>query len=446
MATVSKLWKRKSFADYTSIFEAEFDREIMVSERKRAIIVCIISCFVILWMIAIQLFYTRFFPASALARYYGYNLFSWLMIIFGALSMYELAYAVVLMVFLGKKKMFPIFPRFINALVEITIPTVITYFAFKVFFSIQALFTPILFMYFIFISLSAMRLMFMLSFFTGIAAGVEYIMVANYIIMHTKYDDAYSSLYFIGMHISKGILLMVVGLVTGMVSIQIKKRMKRSLKATEEKNRILGMFGQHVSPAVVNKLLGQKGELGSETRYVCMMFLDIRNFTKFAESRQPEEVVSYLNTLFDFMIDIINANKGIINKFLGDGFMAVFGAPVSDGEDCRNAVNAAMEIVRRLEEEVRTGRIPDTTAGIGIHAGQAVTGNVGSSQRKEYTIIGDVVNMASRIEQLNKQYGSKVLVSDEVCKSIEKSSSQVQDLGTVDIRGHAGTVHIYKLA
>ena len=446
MASISKFWKRKKFADYSSLFEAEFDREIMVSERKRAFIVFIISCVVMIWMMAIQLFFTNLFPSIALGNYYGYNLFSWLIIIFAGLAVYELAYAIILVIFLGRKRMFPIGPRFFNALVEISIPTVITYFAFKVFFSIQALFTPILFIYFIFISLSAMRLMFTLSFFTGIAAGVEYIMLANYVIMHTKFDDKYSSLYYLGMHISKGALLMVVGFVTGMVSVQIKKKMKRSLQTSEEKNRILGMFGQHVSPAVVNKLLDQQGDLGSETRYVCMMFLDIRNFTKFAEHRKPEEVVDYLNTLFDFMIDIINEYKGIINKFLGDGFMAVFGAPVSDGEDCRNAVSAAMGIMRRLEKEVEAGRIPDTRIGIGIHAGQAVTGNVGSSRRKEYTIIGDVVNMASRIEQLNKQYGSTVLISDEVFKSIEKSSYQFQDLGTVDIRGHAGTVHVHKLA
>ncbi len=178
MAKISKLWKRKNFADYNSLFEVEFDREIMASERKRAIIVCIISCFVIMWMGAVQLFFTRLFPDSALNKYYGYNLFSWLTIIFGGLALYELVYAIVLIVFLAKRRMFPIFPRFINAMVEISIPTVIIYFAFKVFFSIQALFTPIVFIYFIFISLSSMRLMFTLSFFTGMAAGVEYIMLS----------------------------------------------------------------------------------------------------------------------------------------------------------------------------------------------------------------------------------------------------------------------------
>jgi adenylate cyclase len=146
------------------------------------------------------------------------------------------------------------------------------------------------------------------------------------------------------------------------------------------------------------------------------------------------------------MIEIINQNKGIINKFLGDGFMAVFGAPLSDGEDSRNAVNAAYAILERLKGEVVAGNIPDTSVGIGIHAGMAVTGHIGSHHRKEYTIIGDVVNLASRIEQLNKKYETHLLVSEVVWQAIEKSTLHAEDLGSVDIRGHAGTVHIYKLA
>ena len=446
MAKITKLWRRKKFSDYDSLFEAAFDREIMQSERKRALIVFIISCITIIWLFIVQLFFMRFFPDVAFIKYYVYTIFDWLSLIFGGLALYELVYAIILMIFLKKEKMFPFFPRFANAFIEVSIPTLIIYLLFKITYSIQSLFTPILFIYFIFISLSSLRLLLTLSFFTGIVAGIEYIMVSMYIVQHTKYDNAFITLFSPGLHITKGLLLILVGLVTGLVSQQIKKRMKRSLKTAEEKNRIINMFGQHVSPEVVNKLLLQKGELGSETRYVCMMFLDIRNFTKFTERKAPEEVVNYLNTLFDFMIDIINDNSGIINKFLGDGFMAVFGAPFSDGEDSINAVNAARGIISRLEGEIAAGSIPDTRVGIGIHAGHAVTGNVGSSQRKEYTIIGDVVNLAARIEQLNKTYNSQILVSEEVWKSIEKSTYMSEDLGTVDIRGHAGTVHIYKLA
>lgn len=446
MLKISKLWKRKSFSDYDSLFEMEYDRSIMQSERKRAIIVFIISFGTIMWFLAMKLFFARYFPSIALVKYRRFDLFEWLSIIFAGLAVYELGYGILLMIFLGRKRMFPFFPRYINAAVEISVPTVIMYLAFNIFHSIEALYTPVLLLYFIFISLCSLRLVFTLSLFTGIVAGAEYIALSMYILLHTKFDQAYSSLYYPGMHISKGVLLMLVGLVTGMVSLSIKKKMKSSIRIAEEKNRIVGMFGQHVSPEVVNKLLDQKGELGSETRYVCMMFLDIRNFTKFAESRSPEEVVGYLNILFDFMIDIINQHKGIINKFLGDGFMAVFGAPLSDGEDCRNAVSAAYGILERLGREVARGTIHDTSVGIGIHAGMAVTGHIGSRQRKEYTIIGDVVNLASRIEQLNKKYNSTLLVSEEVWHAIEKSTYKTEDLGTVDIRGHAGTVHIYRLA
>jgi adenylate cyclase len=245
---------------------------------------------------------------------------------------------------------------------------------------------------------------------------------------------------------SKSFLIAMVGIVTGIVSIEIKKRIRRSLQTIDEKNHIINIFGQHVSPIVVDKLIQQKGELGSETRFVCVMFLDIRNFTQFAESKASEEVINFLNSLFDFMVDIINENGGIINKFLGDGFMAVFGAPISDGADCRNAVAAAMQIHARLKEEIAAGRISETRVGIGIHAGMAVTGHVGSSQRKEYTIIGDVVNLASRIEQLNKTYNSQVLVSDVAWKTIEDNEYIGEDIGMIDIRGHAGGVRLYKLA
>ncbi len=445
MFKISKLWQRKRFSDYDSMFEMEFDRSIMRSERTRSIIVFVISCSIIIWFMAVKLFFSRYFPSEALVKFRGFDLFEWLSIIFAGLALYELGYGIMLMIFLGRKKMFPFFPRFVNAAVEISVPTVIIYLSYNIYHSIEPLFTPVLLLYFIFISLGSLRLIFTLSLFTGIVAGAEYIALSIYMLLHTRYDASYSSLYYPGMHISKGVLLMLVGLVTGLVSLEIKNKMKNSIRTAEEKNRIISMFGQHVSPEVVNKLLDQKGELGSETRYVCMMFLDIRNFTKFAETRAPEEVVGYLNILFDFMIEIINRNNGIINKFLGDGFMAVFGGPISDGEDCRNAVNAAREILDRLRHDIATGDIPDTGVGIGIHAGMAVTGHVGSQQRKEYTIIGDVVNLASRIEQMNKKFGSTLLVSQEVWNAIEKSTYTTHDLGTVDIRGHSGTVHIYRL-
>jgi len=176
------------------------------------------------------------------------------------------------------------------------------------------------------------------------------------------------------------------------------------------------------------------------------MFLDIRNFTSFAEKKSPEEVVDYLESLFEFMIEIVNRHHGIINKFLGDGFMAVFGAPLSDGRDCHNALSAAQEILRRVSEEIKKGNISPTKVGIGLHAGEVVTGSIGSSLRREYTVIGDVVNLASRIEQLNKSFGSHLLISKAVKEEINEDIKESESMGYIQVKGRESTIQVFKVA
>lgn len=154
-----------------------------------------------------------------------------------------------------------------------------------------------------------------------------------------------------------------------MVAIQIKNGFLKSIENIEERKQLMNIFGQHVSPEVVDKLLNQNVEIESEVKHVCVMFLDIRNFTSFSENKSPVEVVNYLNTLFEFMIEIVNRNNGIINKFLGDGFMAVFGAPITNGKDCVNAVNASKEILEKVNEYNQSAKIPPTKIGIGLHSG-----------------------------------------------------------------------------
>jgi len=210
--------------------------------------------------------------------------------------------------------------------------------------------------------------------------------------------------------------------------------------------RVTTTFGQYVSPAVAQKLLEQRGELPSEVRHVCVMFLDIRNFTTFAERRGPDEVVRFLNEVFAFMIDVVNAHHGVINKFLGDGFMAVFGAPQSEGSDCENAIAAARTLIAELEKRVADGRLPATRIGIGLHAGPAVTGNVGSLTRREYTVIGDVVNLASRVESLNKEMGSMLLVTGEVVAALKTPPSPMTSKGPVKVKGREAPVEVFQLA
>ncbi|HXC68419.1 MAG TPA: adenylate/guanylate cyclase domain-containing protein, partial [Pyrinomonadaceae bacterium] len=156
--------------------------------------------------------------------------------------------------------------------------------------------------------------------------------------------------------------------------------------------------------------------------------------------------VRYLESLFEFMIEIVNRHHGIINKFLGDGFMAVFGAPLSDGKDCANALEAAQEILNRVQQEVQAGTILPTTVGIGLHAGEAVTGSIGSALRREYTVIGDVVNLAARIEKLNKDFDSQLLISEMVWQAVNADGGKAVPMGQVQVRGREQAIQVYQLA
>jgi adenylate cyclase len=310
---------------------------------------------------------------------------------------------------------------------------------------IYTLFTPAAFLYPLFISLSALRLDVRLCIFTGAVAGLEYTLLALYFIQTSSGVGVEPILSGIPHHLFKGFLLFLTGVVTGLVTRQIRKRILNSFSVVQERNRISRTFGEYVSPEVMGTLLDLKPDLRSESKNVCVMFLDIRNFTGFAEKRSPEEVVQYLESLFEFMIEIVNRHHGIINKFLGDGFMAVFGAPLSDGKDCVNAVEAAQEILERLRQEIEAGTIQPTTVGIGLHAGEAVTGSIGSALRREYTVIGDVVNLAARIEKLNKEFDSQLLISEMVWQAINEDR-KAMPMGQVQVRGREQAIQVYQVA
>ncbi|MGB1243629.1 MAG: adenylate/guanylate cyclase domain-containing protein, partial [Chitinophagales bacterium] len=186
----------------------------------------------------------------------------------------------------------------------------------------------------------------------------------------------------------------------------------------EAENRIKNLLSQQVSKAVANELLAADGEQKIEKRFVCVMFLDIRNFTPFVEKLSPEEIIGYQNDVFGFMMDAIIQRKGIVNQIMGDGFMATFGATVSAGNDCMQAYLAAREIMDKVHKKSTSGEIPSTKVGIGLHAGYVVTGNVGTKNRKQFSVTGSPVIVAARLEQLNKEYKSTMVISKDVFKEL----------------------------
>jgi len=223
--------------------------------------------------------------------------------------------------------------------------------------------------------------------------------------------------------------------------LELKLQMKEQLN---EKNEILNIFGQQVSKDVAKALM-RKNEDRGERKKIAVMFLDIRNFTPFVQNKTPEDTLIYLNSLFSFMAEIIEQHNGIINQFLGDGFMTTFGAPVDVSNPFQNALSTALCIHETLQEKIRNNEIPFTRIGIGIHGGEAVVGNVGSSSRKQYTITGNVVIIAARMEQLTKQYDAQILISKDIYEQANCKDYPVQPIGDVVLKGMSNPIAIYQV-
>jgi adenylate cyclase len=179
---------------------------------------------------------------------------------------------------------------------------------------------------------------------------------------------------------------------------------------------------------------------------VSVLFLDIRNFTKYADKHTADDVVAYQNSFFRIIVDVVNRHGGIVNQFLGDGCMITFGAPIPLESPAENAVKAGLEIIAEIKEAVYENRIIPTSVGIGVHVGDAVIGNIGTETRQQFSITGNVVILAARIEQLNKVYGTNMLVSQDVINELSEHPALTELLGVVDVKGMEEGVELYKLS
>ncbi len=228
------------------------------------------------------------------------------------------------------------------------------------------------------------------------------------------------------------------------LSVTYKNLEEARGRLQKAETKIKKLLGQQVSTDIAQALLDQKsGEVTS--RFVCIMFLDIRDFTPFAESRRPEEIIAYQNDVFGFMIEIIAKYKGVIYQFMGDGFMATFGVPTSYDNDVQNAFDAAKAIVQEVNERSQSGSIHKTRVGIGLHAGNVVAGNVGTEIRKQYSVTGNTVITAARIEQLNKTYNSQLLISDTVYQHVNVEPEIPGTPIVTWIKGRKQPIGLYKV-
>jgi adenylate cyclase len=216
-----------------------------------------------------------------------------------------------------------------------------------------------------------------------------------------------------------------------------------------ERDRVRDLLGKVVSPEIATQLLRSDLQLGGEEREVTILFCDLRNFTGMSEQMNPIDVLSLLNRYLDRMSTIIERHGGVIDKYIGDAIMALFGAPVSDPAAPGKAIAAAREMARALQglnrELAAEGR-PALAFGIGINTARVVAGNMGSRTRLNYTVIGDGVNLASRLESLTKDpnYDTPIIISEATLRALP-NPPPVRELGEVQVKGKAAAVKIYAL-
>jgi adenylate cyclase len=240
--------------------------------------------------------------------------------------------------------------------------------------------------------------------------------------------------------------------VAGMSSIALTWVAITAVEFAAEQRQTLQLkttFGRYVSPQILTHILAhpEKVQLGGERRDLTILFSDIRGFTSISEASEPEQVVEMLNEYLTRMVEILLAHGGTLDKFIGDAVMGFWNAPAFDPEHPRRAVRCAIEMIAetaRLRERWETEGKAAIRIGIGINTGEAVVGNIGAEQVFGYTVIGDAVNLASRLESLNKEYKTEIIVSEFTLARIAEEFDAVY-LDDVKVKGKAKAVKIYEI-
>src|SRR4051812_7876893 len=427
--------KARQHAVMTEDFERELTREVLRTELVRVRALITTGCVIVVFLTAIYLVNSSVVQrvwrgTEGLAEVYG---------LLTGFILFEVWVHSQIRLNLKLDRDLPVIRRYIGALIETSLPTVILILQIRSMGPSQALGFVVPLIYFIFVILSTLRLDFKLSTFTGFVAAAELLTVA--LIYNSAAGDGIPLIYF---HAVRSTIILICGVLAGAVGAQLRRQFAASIAAATARDRVTNLFGQHVSPQVVEQLMAAGTGAASDLRHVAVMFVDFRGFTAGAQTRSPQEVVDRLDGAFAVLVDILDRQGGIVNKFLGDGFLALFGAPLAASDAAHRAVAAGREMLTAMDR-INAGSSWPLRIGIGIHFGEVVAGNIGSPRRKEYTVIGDAVNFASRLEALNKEFGSQLLISASVREALGEDGDDAVALGEVEVRGYERKVAVYQL-
>ena len=304
--------------------------------------------------------------------------------------------------------------------------------------------SPAIFGYFPIILISALHLDFKWSLLSGAIAGLTYSLVVLYVETSIPVESQrYLSLPTVTYY-SRGAILLLVGICAGIVGHILKAKISSSITLLLDKTEVETLFSQQVSKPIMDTLIGVADI--SKKQEATIMFLDIENFSHYAQSHTPEEVIAFQNKFFAPMIDIVNKYQGVVHQLMGDGLMASFGTPYPDKQHADSGFNASQEIFKFLENDRHFGS-PDLEVyiRIGLHAGTIISGNVGNEKRKQFTITGTPIIIAARLEQLNKKYNSRFMTSKDVLNRMSNNDFEYIDHGEVQVKGINEKVNVIQV-
>jgi class 3 adenylate cyclase len=230
--------------------------------------------------------------------------------------------------------------------------------------------------------------------------------------------------------------------------VLLRARIGASLEKKRLRDQQRELVRKFAASEVADDLEVSGFSLGGKFVEATVMFSDIRSFTTIAESQPPADTIELLNTYYTLMFEAISLHGGVVNQMVGDGLMAIFGAPLPRANHCEDAVRAALEMIEMVElfgyEQTAQGKLP-IRIGIGIASGQVIAGYTGTTRRATYTCVGDTVNLAARLESHTKQVGQPILIDDATRQGIS-SPIQLVDQGQVQLKGKTQEVHIFSVS
>lgn len=245
-----------------------------------------------------------------------------------------------------------------------------------------------------------------------------------------------------GSRVQESLVYLVVAILIAIVMYRARQTVRRQLEAERDTMAVSQMFGRFVPKAIADAMIKDRGALDPVERTATILFTDIAGFTNLTEARGPRAIVDILNAYFDMATEVIGKHNGVVTQFQGDAILAIFNVPFEDEAHAHNALMASKELLARVESETFAGE--SLSVRVGINTGPLIAGNVGGGGRENYTVHGDAVNLAARLEALNKQYGTTLLVSHTTAALLEHIP--LKEIGKTEIRGLSEPVSIYTFA